>query len=146
MYQLGNGVQADLEEAEKWYLKAAETRHGKAEFCLATLFRQKGQQTAALHWFEKSASHGYAPGIYALGRIYLVGDGVTADREKAFRYFDEAAEKGHLYARTRIARDTILGRRGISRIPAGALLSIRTFLAVVKQSLRDPESELFSEQ
>lgn len=42
--------------------------------------------------------------MYRLGRCYHSGKGVTRDKEKAVKYFEEAANQGHVFAKSRLVR------------------------------------------
>jgi TPR repeat protein len=76
-----------------------------------------------------------------LGQLYFVGEGVEINRDKAFQYFERAAQNGHLFAQRNIAYEMIKGRRGIARIPVGVLLAIRGLLQVIKVTVKDPDSD-----
>jgi hypothetical protein len=142
MYHAGKGVQTNLEQAEKWYAKAASTQSAQAQFYLGTLYRAKGEYKQAFEWLERSASQEYSPALYFLGQLYYVGEGVEVNREKAFEYFGQAAEKGHLFAQRNIAYEMIKGRHGIMRIPIGVLLLVRVLCRGIKVTVKDPDSDI----
>ena len=146
MYHAGKGVDQNLEEAEKWYRKAAVTNSPEGQFYLATLHRTKRQYQQAIDWFEKSASQGYSPAIYLLGKLYYVGEGVAVNKDKAFEYFERAAQEGHLFVRRNIAYDMIKGHRGISRIPFGILVMAQVFWTALKVGLKDSDSDIIRRQ
>jgi hypothetical protein len=123
MYQSGKGVQRDLDEAEGWYQRAVHSDPQRAEFYLASVYMEKHDFQQALEWFERSASRGYAAATYQLGRIYRFGVGVGVDRQRGFEYIEQAAQKGHLFARRDIAREMLRGHRGLSRIPSGLFVA-----------------------
>lgn len=127
MAQTGTGTSMNLQEAERWYRKGSEHPSGSAEFYLGTLFRAKQEPRSALEAFEASARKGYAPASYQLGRMYLFGDGVTPDESRAYQYFEEAAQRGHLFARRNLARRMMSGAVGLRHIPAG----VRSMLGVL---------------
>jgi TPR repeat protein len=141
MYHAGKGVQKNLEQAERWYRRAANSQSAEAQFYLGALYRAKGQVKEVFEWLEKSASQGYSPALYLLGQLYFVGEGVEINRDKAFQYFERAAQNGHLFAQRNIAYEMIKGRRGIARIPVGVLLAIRGLLQVIKVTVKDPDSD-----
>ena len=43
---------------------------------------------------EQKAAQGDIDAMYDVGYIYLIGDGVEIDYDKAFEYFTKAADKG----------------------------------------------------
>ena len=142
MYHAGKGVQENLEEAEKWDAKAANSQSARAQFYLGTLYRAKGEYKQAFEWLERSASQQYSPALYFLGQLYYVGEEVEVNREKAFEYFGQAAEKGHLFAQGNIAYEMIKGRHGITRIPIGFLLLVRVLCRGIKVTVKDPDSDM----
>ena len=48
----------------------------------------------AVFWYEKAAEQGYADAYFALGAMYLQGNGVLEDYLKAATWFDMAARQG----------------------------------------------------
>ena len=52
----------------------------------------------AVAYLTDSAEHGNQYAQYALGKLYLTGQGVKQDRERAWAYFYESAEQGNEYA------------------------------------------------
>jgi len=141
MYHAGQGVERNLTEAQKWYEKAASTESAQAQFYLGALYRAKGEYQQAFELLKRSASQEYSPAMYFLGQLYCVGEGVELDRAKAFQYFEQAADKGHLFAQRNIAREMIKGRHGIMRIPMGFLLLVRVLCKGIKVTVRDPDSD-----
>ena len=53
---------------------------------------------AAIHLLKDSAAQGNQFAQYTLGKFYLLGQEVQADREEALRYFAQAAAQGNTYA------------------------------------------------
>ena len=143
MYQTGTGTSANAEQAEKWYRAASSAPSGQAEFFLGTLLRQKGHQERALRAFVAAAEKGHVAALYHLGRVYRSGwGGVAKDETKARRYIDEAARRGHLFARRDVAYEMISGTHGVHRIPLGVLALVRVLWAGYRVGLKDPDSEL----
>ena len=54
-------------------------------------------KTAAV-WFQKAAGQGMAPAQYALGQMYLNGEGVEQNVAKAVEWYTHAATQGLLEA------------------------------------------------
>lgn len=61
MYACGKGVDPNLEEAEKWYQKAAMSDSAWAQCYLAELYRMIGRDAEARYWLEKAAAKGHVP-------------------------------------------------------------------------------------
>jgi TPR repeat protein len=106
MYQTGRGSTQDVEKAEYWFRRAVAADSPKAAYYLATVYWQKHELQQALEWFETSASRGFAPAIYQLGRIYRLGYHVPIDEKKGWEYIERAARKGMCL------RAETIGRRG----------------------------------
>ena len=49
--------------------------------------------------YKEAGDQDYAPALSALALIYLVGDGVQKDKEKALELYAEATEQGHAPAK-----------------------------------------------
>jgi TPR repeat protein len=81
--------------------------------------------------------------MYHLGRLYTSGQGgVAKDETRARGYIEEAARRGHLFARRDVAYQMISGAHGVHRIPLGVLALIRVLCAGYRVALKDPDSEL----
>ncbi|MDP8232272.1 MAG: tetratricopeptide repeat protein, partial [Candidatus Zophobacter franzmannii] len=97
-YQTGQGVEKDLNEAFKWYLKAAELEFADAQYLLGYCY-QNGQGVEAdideaFKWYLKSVENGSSRGMYYLGSCYQDGQGVEADIDEALKWYLKAAENG----------------------------------------------------
>jgi uncharacterized protein len=141
MYHAGQGVKRDLAEARRWYQKAADG-NSMGQFYLGTLFRSEHQYQAAVEWLEKSASQGYPPALYRLGRMYDTGEGVPADYERAYSYFERAAKMGHLLAQREVAVKMLKGHNGSLYVFKGLYLFIRVFFQGVLVAWKDLDSDM----
>lgn len=104
------GVQEDTEQAEKEFArgnlivalslwrKAAEQGYAPAQARLGDMLDTAEDDKEAYQWYSKAAAQGNAAGEYGVGQMYLKGEGVAKDVEKAFRYISQAAEKDNLQA------------------------------------------------
>ena len=84
-----NGVKAtkSKQEATKWYKKAAKQGNQIAQHALFSIY-----QKAAARQCDDSIAE------YNLGKMYYNGWGIDQNYNKAFGYFEKAAEKGDLEA------------------------------------------------
>lgn len=146
----GTGVQADVAEARKWLLRAAEEGVAGAMRCLGlihlrgmggepvdvgvaeTWFRRaavKGDaesmilladlhttgkasvpnQAEAILWYVTASEKGNLRALTALGLAHLTGNGVPVDLDRAFSYFEQAADT-HPEARFQLGLCYLLGR------------------------------------
>lgn len=96
-------VKPDGKEAFKWYSKAAEQGHVKAQFILGNGYIHGSwggkDVSQAFKWYRKAAEQGYAEALYMLGMCYAKGgDGITKDISEAIKWYHKAAEQGNAYA------------------------------------------------
>lgn len=143
MYHAGQGVTQNFDAARDWYRKAADAGSPEGQYYLGTLYRTDGQYEQAISWFEKAASQGYARAFYGLGKMHEIGEGVTINQNKAYEYFERAANLGHMVAKREIAVRMIKGQRGLTRIPIGLCRLAGTMKAAYKLALDDPDSDQF---
>ena len=81
MYDNGEGVPQDYNEAIKWFTKAAEQGDAKAQFNLGNVYyHEEGvpqDYKEAVKWYRKSAEQGDADAQAMVGACYAGGLGVT---------------------------------------------------------------------
>ena len=98
MYDFGQGVNQDSEQARHWFEKSAKQSHVFAQLFLAALYYNgEGVQqdyVQARYWFEKAAEQGDADAQIGLGLIYQNGHGVRQNKRKAKEFFGQACDKG----------------------------------------------------
>ena len=103
-YQLGKccrdgwGVLPDDQQAELWFRRAADAGYDFAQYALGKLLQGQNRMDEAVSWYEKAAAQGNSWASYRLGKLYLTGQGVKRDREQAWAYFYQSAERGNEYA------------------------------------------------
>ncbi len=99
MYDKGQGVPQDYQEAAKWYRLAADQGHAKAQTVLGHKYAQ-GQGVAqndqeAFRWVRKAAEQGYATAEALLGSMYYEGrSGAPQDYVLARMWLNLAAAQG----------------------------------------------------
>lgn len=142
IYQKGIGVPSDLTEAHKWYKKVADTNFPEGQFYLGALYSYQKNYKMALEYYEKAAAQDYIPAIYRLGLAYQSGEGVESNRTQAFEHFGRAADRGHIFAKKKIAIDMLKGNHGIANIPMGFFKYVWLIKDIVKIVSNDPESDL----
>lgn len=99
-YEEGNSVEADAQEAAKWYRQAALLGNLDAQYRLARLVSKGGpglnkNQTMAIQLYEAAAKGGNALAQNAMGDIYQNGRGVPVDLAKAVEWYGKAAAQKH---------------------------------------------------
>ncbi|WP_354624386.1 tetratricopeptide repeat protein [Psychromonas sp. MME2] len=102
LYESGQGVEKNLQQAIQWYTKAAEQNHVAAQYILATMY-DNGQgvdvnPSEAVKWYLKAAQQGDAIAQYQMGDHFKKGNGVKQNDDESFLWFSKAAAQGHLNA------------------------------------------------
>ena len=99
LYDNGEGVAEDDQQAAYWFGKAAEQDHAPAQHNLGTLYHTgegvPQDDRWAAYWFGKAAELGLAPAQHKLGYLYYIGKGVPEDPVQAYGWIDLAATGGY---------------------------------------------------
>jgi TPR repeat protein len=108
MYDTGESVTQDYQEAVRWYRLAAEQGYANAQFNLAVMYA-KGYGVAqdyqeAIRLYQALAEQGEADAQTRLGLMYEKGQGVTQDYQEAMRWYRFAAAQGDADAQFILAR------------------------------------------
>lgn len=145
MYQNGLGTEKDPGKAHISYQSAANLGSPEAQFYLAKSYAKQKDFERAEHWYRKAAEKNYSPALYRIGWIYEVGRGVKRDSNKAFVFYERAADLGHIFARKQVARFLMRGHLGTLKRLQGLLLFASCVISIVKIVSKDPYSELLRE-
>lgn len=102
-YREGNGVQRDLNEANRWLTRARNAGHESAADALMYVQRDLG--AAGNIQALIAAANGGHPGAMAdLGQAYLDGKGVPRDQAQAETWLEQAHQAGHAGAAASLGR------------------------------------------
>jgi localization factor PodJL len=130
LYEKGDGIARDLQEARRLYLAAAEKGHAKAMHNLAVLYANgvdgKPDYATAALWFRKAASYAIADSEYNLGVLYARGIGVEQNLAESFKWFALAAAQGDQEAAKK--RDDVAAHLDGPSLDV-AHLAVETFVA-----------------
>jgi len=89
MYENGEGMSQNLQQAANWYRKAGEQGYAYAQYNLGVLYDSgRGvpqDDKEAVKWYRKAAEQGLA---------HAMGEGVPQDDTEALKWFRLAAEQG----------------------------------------------------
>ena len=107
-YYSGTGTTKDYSAAEDWFRRAANARSVLGHYYLGLVQRKTGKPVDALASFNFSASSGYGPALYELGKMYFHGMGVAKDLGLASRYLENASQAGMISAQALLAHIAIL--------------------------------------
>ena len=98
MYQHGQGVPVDYQEALKLYRRGAKQGHAQARFNLGSMHAQglgvEMNKGKALTFYRKAADQGHVAAQHNIGLMFLNGEGTEQSNEAAAKYFHRAAEQG----------------------------------------------------
>jgi TPR repeat protein len=98
MHATGRGVEEDGEAARRWLERAAKSGHVKAQYNLAVILQNDGEEEAAQGWYKRAAAQKHVKAAYNLGLLYLDEAPGTA-----IKYLGQAAAAGHPQAQYQLA-------------------------------------------
>ena len=107
LYDNGEGVDKDLQQALNWYQKAADGGYADAQYAIG-IHHERGEGlprdlAAAERWYLKAANQEHVISQFALSVHYLNGEGPAQDYAKAFRWLSIVAEQGYAIAQINLA-------------------------------------------
>ncbi|MCP4006364.1 MAG: sel1 repeat family protein [bacterium] len=98
MYMIGDGVERDVDEARRWYRKAAEVHHPEALFGLAEIYSNgtgvEKDPGEAMHLYLLAAGQGHPRAQYQYGIGLLDGVGAEVDLIQAHKWLNLSAVSG----------------------------------------------------
>ncbi|WP_020558891.1 tetratricopeptide repeat protein [Thiofilum flexile] len=98
MYQKGQGIGKDLNQAAYWLNKAAQGGEPEAQYLLSQVYHQgtlgRADVKRALYWGTEAAKRGHVEAQYWLGVTYVNGDGVVADESQGRYWLKQAVQRG----------------------------------------------------
>lgn len=99
-YGRGHGVAEDPFEAVKWYRKAAERGHARAQRNLAAAYDAgrgvEADAEAAARWYRAAALQNDSFAQYSLGLMYFESRGVARDYQRAYAWLVRGLNHGLL--------------------------------------------------
>ncbi len=105
MYAEGLGVTQDSEKSEHWYRMAANQGDIDAMFSLGNIYYGiRNDFNTAFHYYSDAADAGDADAQLSLAYMYLRGEGVEQDYEKAFKWTEKSAKQGLAQAQNELGR------------------------------------------
>ena len=110
----------------RWYQKAAESGDAVGQFYLGCFLFHTASRTEGAAWIRRAAAQDYAPALYWDAVLGENGHGVEVDICRSRASMKRAAELGHPYAMTRLAKQALRGADGFS----GVVWGLRQILKV----------------
>lgn len=134
MYQGGRGVPQDMAKAKQWFTQAAQKGHGRAQYALALLYRQQGDDISqSIKWQRQAAQSGYAEAQYGLGLLFANGQYLPQDKQQALFWFQRAAAQNHHAARVALqSNGGAVGVASHASIPVSTVVPTPTALPVAE--------------
>jgi len=104
----------NIEQAIKWYTKAAYLEHVDAQFKMAQ-FTHAGiacdkSVVKAVMWYKKAAEQGHVDAQYELAQCYEAGEGTEQNDALAAKCYEQSAEQGSALAQVKIAMCYAIGK------------------------------------
>ena len=102
-YRQGNGVERDLDEANRWLTRAQQAGHESADDALTYLQRDLGAE-GDIDALRSAAESGHPGAMADLGRAYLDGQRVQQDLNQAEHWLQRAHQANHAGAAASLGR------------------------------------------
>ena len=93
-YYNGWGTSENLRKAKEHFKTAAEGDSTEAMYWLGLVYRDEGNGKEATKWFQKAADNDFCDGFLALGYMYLYGNAVKQNYQRAYDFFKKAMGQG----------------------------------------------------
>ena len=98
MYNRGEGVVHDDQQAVYWYRKAAEQGYAMAQRNLGVMYVMgqgvSADEAEALRWFEKAAAQGLAKALVNEAILFMDGSTTRRDYPRALTLLQQATASG----------------------------------------------------
>ena len=105
-FEYGWGVEEDVQQAMKWYKKAADQKQKVAYNAIGNFYRMgksvKADPQEALRWYQLGADAGDAQAMLNVGNCYFYGMGTEKDIAKAVQWWQQSAEGENAYAQSQM--------------------------------------------
>lgn len=100
LYEGGNGVDRDSNQALEWFTRSADNGFSSGAVNLGNLnyYADEPDYATGLKWYRQAADQGNARGMYGIGHAYYYGNGVEQDYYEAIDWLRKAAELGNVMA------------------------------------------------
>ena len=126
-HELGRGVGRDMQAAERWYLKAAEAGHAKAQYYMGSLHQERKQWDGAALWYRRAAEQNQPAAINGLAYLHDLGLGMPQDRAKGAELYLRAANLGWGEAMWNLSQMYGAGQLGAKDLQASCAWAMRAW-------------------
>lgn len=104
----------DLIQAMTLLKKAADAGHAAAQAGFGYILDKTDDDQEAVRYYRMSAEQGHVDGMYGLGSLYLMGEGVTQDLAEGRKWIEKAAAGGGDQAIRVLAEGYVHGGLGLT--------------------------------
>ena len=94
MYDSGSGVDQDIDEAMKWFEKAATQGEARAQNHLGDFHKKQGNGDEAEKWYRRAVEQGHEIALTNLVRLYCMLPSIPEGDKEVFGWFQKLAEQG----------------------------------------------------
>ena len=133
LLQGGKGVSADIAQAERWIVRAAEQGHALAQTYALMNFKRRVEPSRLIKQilddFTRWADDGNVLAMYDLSYRYEVGRYVETDLQRASSLMQKAAEAGFAQAQSTLGTKYLTGKG----VPASDTEAAKWFLRAAAQ-------------
>jgi len=142
MYDHGDRVDEDNEEAFQWYGLAADQGMADAQLSLADLYYHgegvEKNEEEAFKWYNLAADQGLAQAQLSLGHLYHNGEGIPQNDGESFQWYERAAKQGLAEAQLKVGEFYFSGVGGPINLP----LAVQWFHLAAEQGLAEAQLRL----
>lgn len=142
LYQDGQGVPQNFDEALRWYRKAAAQGHPAAQHYLGLMYSKglgvERDEVEAAKWIRAAAENGLPKAQNELGWRYLFGKGVPQNDTEALKWCWKAAEGGNAKAQANIGLAYFHGKG----VPQSEREAYKWYLKAAKQGFANGQYSL----
>jgi|GEM_PF-5816271 len=114
MYEHGTGVRRSGEQAMHWYLQAADQGDARMQYVVGAYYHTghivEKNHVEAIRWYQLALEQDHAIAIGNLGYMYLHGEGVKRDDNRAFELVEKSARLGSPHGQYWLAKMFATGR------------------------------------
>lgn len=93
-YYNGWGTSENISKAKEHFKKAANNDSAEAMYWLGIVYRDEGNGKEATKWLQKAGDNDFSDGLLALGYMYLNGNAVKQNYQRAYDFFKKAMGQG----------------------------------------------------
>jgi hypothetical protein len=140
-YQNGDGLPKDEDRAEKFYQLALSRGEASASYYLGHFYSKIGRHDDSSLAYKAGVDIGYCPSMYCLAMNILSEDQTNEKMTKARQLLELASSKGQVFAQRSLGSLYMHGKFGISRIPFGVYLTVKSIIFGAVIAMRNHQDE-----